>query len=167
MAYRANHNRFTIYDAMEAKGVFALNPANIDARDSEGAAIYEKAEYPKMFYSPKGEERVTEPARIEPSPVGPQTIPARFEMISRTAKDLKEEKELRAAGWHDHPAKALAAAGKIAPAFAPGEAEISDLKAQIAKLQDQLATKELSETPPVVLSAIAPAAPPKTTGKQG
>src|SRR5574340_1262403 len=42
--------RFSIYDAMEARGDFESNPANIDSRDSQGRSMYKKAEYPRMLY---------------------------------------------------------------------------------------------------------------------
>jgi hypothetical protein len=87
-----------------------------------------------MFYHPKGEERVVTPAEVIMTPLGPKELNEHRELISATANNLEEETRLRDAGWHDHPAKAIAAAGGIAPAIS-SDARIQDLEAQIARLQ--------------------------------
>ena len=133
MARRSN--RFTVFDMMEAKGVFEANPANVDARDQNGASLYSgPVPYPKMFYSPTGERKITVPAEIITTPMGPKMVGEQSELIYEIVNDSAGEARLRAAGWHDHPAKAIAAAGGIAPAMS-SDSRILELEAQIAKLQ--------------------------------
>lgn len=155
-------HRFTIFDMMDAKGVFAANPANTHARDpNSGDALYVgPVEYPKMFYHPEGLERQVEAERKEATATGIVTMPARFEMVSKVAKNAEEGKVLRDAGWHDHPAKALLAAGKEAPAMSSG-ARISDLEAQMAAMKKELdAAKALN-------AAMELGAKPKVTSVLG
>ena len=133
------NRRFTIYDAMEAKGIFAENTANIDARSDEtGQSTYEKQDFPKMFYSPAGERRIIVPATYIDTPFGPKKTDEQTELVYKLAKDLTEEKKLRADGWHDHPAKAIAASGGEAPAVSADE-RMKELEAQIAQLQAEKA----------------------------
>ncbi len=109
-AYNPRANRLTKYDILEATGFFASNKANISSMDKDGVSLYEgPVEYPKMLYHPKGEEREIESSRIEPSPIGPQVIPAKNELIYQIVKSREEEEELRSAGWWDHPADAIEA----------------------------------------------------------
>jgi len=135
MAVTNRHRRFTIYDMMEAKGLFEINPANTDSRDSDGNPLYKgPVEYPKMFYHPKGEERIVTPAEVIVTPLGPKMVNEHREIITQVAANAAEEEALRADGWWDHPAKAIAAGGGIAPAVS-SDTRIRDLEAQIAKLQ--------------------------------
>jgi len=160
MSASNRHRRFTVYDMMEAKGLFESNPANQDSRSADGLPLYTgPVQYPKMFYSPKGEERITVPAEIIVTPLGPKSVGEQRELISELALTPEDEARLRASGWHDHPAKAMKAAGKNAPAMS-SDSRIADLEAQIAKLQlernDETA-KRLSETRP---TGAKPAKPP-------
>jgi hypothetical protein len=101
----------TVYDLMEAKGIFAQNPANVGSMTEDGSPLYQgPVPYPCMFYHPQGEVRVTVPGRVEPSPTGPIHIPDQFEIIWELAKNAEDEQRLRDEGWHDHPAKAIASA---------------------------------------------------------
>lgn len=136
MAGRGRHHRFTIYDMLEAKGVFESNPANADARGEDGSALYVgPVEYPKMFYHPTGAQREVSGARIEVNAAGqPITIPARFELIYEVAHDGEAEARLRAAGWHDHPAKAVAAGGGAAPPQSSAD-RIRELEAELARMK--------------------------------
>ena len=123
------NQRFTIYDAMDAKGVFEENSANATALGYKGPVAY-----PKMFYHPKGETRITVPAEIIMTPLGPKAVGEQREIIWQIVATPAEEKALRLAGWHDHPAKAIAAGGGVAPATSPAN-RIADLEAESAKLQ--------------------------------
>ena len=135
----------TRYHVMEAQGAFASNPANADAVSEQGEILYAgPIEYPKMMYHPLGEEREIEPERREPSPTGVQIIPAKMEMIYQVVNNDSEEMALRDSGWHDHPAKALVAAGKKAPAIS-SQQHINSLEAQIAALQKQLLASAKSD----------------------
>jgi len=135
MAVTNRHRRFTIYDMMEAKGVFEANPANPDSRGEDGQALYTgPVPYPKMFYSPTGEERVTTPAEIIVTPLGPKAVGEQRELVHTLANNAQEEADLRAAGWWDHPAKSIAAAGRKAPSMG-SDSRIADLESQIAQLQ--------------------------------
>lgn len=139
------NKRFTIYDVMEARGDFEANSANANSPN------YKRELYPKMFYHPKGETRQTKAPEIIVTPLGPKEVNAQYEMIYQVAGNKAEADELRKQGWHDHPAKAIAASGGKAPAMSP-DGQIASLEQQIAELQAQLAqTKEgaaLAEAPP-------------------
>lgn len=125
--------RFTVYDVMEAKGVFEENPANAVSPRYAGPI-----EYPKMFYHPTGKMREVQKAEILQTPYGPTKVGEQFELINRVVNDAEEEKRIRAAGWHDHPAKSIAASGAEAPLMAD-HSRIGELEKQLAILQAQLA----------------------------
>jgi len=107
--------RYTIYDAMEEKGLFMANSANIDARDENGASAYQKQHFPRMIYHPKGEMRVVNPAEEVVTPFGPAYRNEKKEIINRIVKSQEEYDSALAAGWHTHPALAIAAGGGEAP----------------------------------------------------
>lgn len=139
-------NRMTIYDLMDAKGVFAANPANAGAMSADdGHSLYVgPVEYPKMLYHPDGEQEVLVPERTEPTPTGPVKVPAQLAMKYKVVKDETEEEELRAAGWHDHPADALAARGEVAPAKSSDQ-RIKSLEAEIERLKKKAAPSSRSK----------------------
>lgn len=138
MARSARSRRFTVYDAMEARGAFDSNPANVDSRDDSGASLYKgPVEYPKMFYHPKGEVEVIKPGYQEKTALGIVEVAAQYGIKYLLANNEKDEEKLRRAGWHDHPAKAMEAAGLKAPAISAGDT-INSLKLQIEKLNKQL-----------------------------
>ena len=60
--------RFTVYDAMEAKGLFEANPAN------QSSSEYKRQDFPKMLYSPTGEMKVIVPAELITTPLGPKFV---------------------------------------------------------------------------------------------
>lgn len=95
--------RFTVYDVMESKGMFEDNPANVGARDAQGLDKYKKAEYPRMLYHPKGEERVTKPAEAVATPFGPRWVGEQKELIWKIVNDPSEETKLLKEGWHKIP----------------------------------------------------------------
>ena len=144
----SSRNRFTVFDMLEAKGAFSSNPANSDSTDpTEGTSLYSgPVEFPKMFYHPDGEVRVLVPGEVlldrdgqprigrngEEIILGRQT-----EIIWQIATTSAEAKKLIAAGWHDHPAKAIAAAGGEAPPIS-SEQRIGDLERQLAETQAEL-----------------------------
>jgi len=134
--------RFTIYDVMESQGVFDDNPANAYSPMYKGPQ-----EYPKMMYHPEGRERVTQRAEIIATPMGPERVGEQKELVMRVANDRDEEIALREAGWHDHPAKAMQAAGKEMPQVVALNRE-ADLQAQIDRLQRELALAKAAPKPP-------------------
>jgi hypothetical protein len=144
MARNTRANRFTIFDVMESKGVFEDNPNNSGSSDYKGPTLY-----PKMFYHPEGRERIVQRAEIIATPMGPERVGEQKEIIQRVANDADEEEALRASGWHDHPAKAMKAAGREMPPVVDNNRE-SELEAQIRLLQAQLAAAKLAPKPPVV-----------------
>lgn len=150
----ARKKTFTIYDLMEERGVFESNPANIGARGKDGENLYQgPIPFPKMLYHPKGEKVVTVAGEIISTPFGPKEVGKQSELISRIVSSQKELDEALRDGWHDHPAKAIAAGGGIAPATS-SEQRISDLQAMIAKLQAEKADQEarvLAGVKPVVV----------------
>lgn len=132
------NRRFTIYDAMEAKGVFDANPANPYARDpvSNDSLYTGPVPYPKMFYSPTGEYQITVPGEWITTLNGPKLVGEQKELIHTLAKNADEEATLREAGWHDHPAKAITAGGGKAPPTSAGD-RIASLEAELARLRAQ------------------------------
>lgn len=129
-------NRFTIYDMMEAKGVFDLNPANINARDKDGTPLYVgPIQYPKMLYHPDGETRITNPPEPISTPFGPKWVGEKREIISRIVRTKEEEEEAILAGWHAHPSRAVQAGGGAPPPMSADD-RIKELESQLARLQD-------------------------------
>lgn len=124
--------RFTIYDMMEEKGIFDENPANSYSEKYTGPI-----KYPMMLYHPQGEQKITVPAEYIMTPFGPKAVGEQRELIYRVANDAAEEKALRAAGWHDHPAKAIGASGKAAPPVSADQV-IQEMQEKIARLQADL-----------------------------
>jgi hypothetical protein len=130
------HKTFTIFDVMEAKGVFEDNPANAVSPEFAGPVPY-----PKMLYHPEGKFRITVQAEMIVTPMGPKLVGEQRELIWQLVKDEEEEKKLRAQGWHDHPSKAMAAAGLQAPAES-ASGKIDALEAELAELRAKLATAD-------------------------
>jgi hypothetical protein len=123
--------RFTIYDMMEAKGMFESNPANRDAKNNEGASAYAgPVAYPKMLYHPQGDTVVVNPGEAVITPFGPKLYGERREIINKVVHSAAEEKSLLALGWHTHPAHAMKAAGLEPPETSSAE--------RIDQLQDQI-----------------------------
>ena|ERR1700734_2989417 len=142
MPYSPRNQRFTIYDYMETRGVFASNPANADSMSETGEPLYRgPQEYPKMFYHPTGEERITIPAEIILTPVGPKAVSEQKEIIHKVALNEEEAQALIDEGWHDHPARALKAGGREAPAMSSDQ-RIKDLETELARLQAPAAALE-------------------------
>ena len=137
----AQKHRFTIFDALDAQGYFDANPANPGSRNTEGMLYQGPVEYPKMFYHPQGDQRVTVPGEAISTPFGPKIVGEQKELIWKIAQNAEDEAKLLAEGWHDHPAKAIAAAGdptRPVPPKPPTD-RIRELEAQIAALQAQQA----------------------------
>jgi hypothetical protein len=140
--------RFTVYDVLEAKGVFKKNPANVNSQDEQGATLYTgPVYYPRMIYHPTGEERIIQEGEVINTPFGPKVIMQQREMIWRIVNNAAEEAEATAAGWHLHPAEAMRAGGKEAPATGADQV-ITDLKRKIAALEAQQASLQKEETKP-------------------
>ena len=137
------HSRFTVYDVMEAKGLFDMNAANSSSPQYQGPV-----EYPKMYYHPKGLKRVIQKAELLQTPFGPQKVGEQFELISRLANSKADEDRLINAGWHDHPAKAIAASGENAPPMT-AHGRISDLERQLAIVTAQLNAARAAPPPPL------------------
>ena len=138
----ARRTRFTIFDVMEAQGKFDENPANASSADYKGPQAY-----PKMFYHPEGKEVVIQRAEIIATPMGPERVGELKQLISRTAADADEEAALRQLGWHDHPAKAMKAAGKEMPPVVSLTRE-AELEEQIKRLTEELAVAREAPKPP-------------------
>lgn len=153
----ALRNRFTVFDMMDAKGAFSSNSANADSVDpTEGGSLYSgPVAFPKMFYHPEAEERVLNPGEAlrdgQGNPIldraGNEIIRGKqMEIIWQLAGNAEEEAKLKAAGWHDHPAKALVAAGKEAPATGAA-GRIEEMEKKLADMQQQLDTAKASQVP--------------------
>lgn len=149
--------RFTVFDVMEAKGVFKKNPANVNAQTEQGQPLYNgPVQYPRMLYHPKGEERIIQQGEVIMTPLGPQRVMQQREIIYKIVNNPAEEKELIALGWHTHPAKAIQASGKEAPATGADQV-IADLQRKIAELQSQQASllSSQSSEPPEELNPLS------------
>jgi hypothetical protein len=143
--------RFTVYDVLEAKGIFKKNPANINSQDEQGASLYSgPVQYPRMVYHPTGEERIIQEGEVITTPFGPKVIMQQREMIWKIVSNAAEEASAVADGWHFHPAEAMRAGGKAAPETGADQV-IADLKRKIQSLESQQASLE-KETKPNPLS---------------
>lgn len=128
----ARDKRFTIYDMMEAKGIFEANPAN------QSSPEYSKPiEYPKMMYHPTGQTRVTTPAEIIVTPLGPKAVGEQRELVSKIVSSETEEIDLLSQGWHLHPADSIAEGGGSAPAKS-AEQRINETEASMRRMQAEL-----------------------------
>lgn len=145
MSNRFNRHRYTVYDAMEAAGHFDGNSANADSRDPvSGEGLYKgPVQFPKMFYHPKGEERILRPAEAQATLFGPKMVNEQREIIFEVAQNERDAKRLTAEGWHDHPGDAIAAReGKSPPPRSPMQT-ISEKDAEIERLKAKLASAGL------------------------
>lgn len=150
-----NDNIFTIYDLMEKAGMFRSNPANIDSIDKGSRrSLYQgPIQFPKMMYSPNGETRITEPGQVVMDEYGkPQRVGRQTELVSKIVETPEEEAVLKHLGWHNHPAKAIHAAGGEAPPMSSDE-QITSLEAQLVALKKQLEEAEANRVEPVEQSA--------------
>lgn len=139
--------RYTVYDVMEAKGVFKKNPANIQAQDEAGASLYNgPVQFPRMVYHPKGEERIIQEGEVINTPYGPKVIMQQRELIWQICNNAAELEAAVEAGWHLHPAEAMRAAGKTAPATGADQV-IAELKRKIAELEAQKTSLEKNNPP--------------------
>jgi hypothetical protein len=140
--------RFTIYDAMDAKGVFDANSANAASRDPQtGQSLYAGPQpYPRMLYHPQGAQRIVAKAETIATPWGPKLANEHKELVSRTVANAVEEAKLLKEGWHLHPSDAIAAgmtdadraAGLVAPPKSSA-ARIGTLEAERDRLLKELA----------------------------
>lgn len=152
--------RFTVFDVMQSKGVFKKNPANIDSQTEQGVPLYAgPVQYPKMLFHPKGEERIIQQGEVIVTPLGPQRVMQQREIIYQIVNSAEEEKNLISQGWHTHPAKAIQASGKEAPATG-ADMVIVELQRKIAELQEQQAALLSVKPPEPKVEAVS--APPLT-----
>jgi len=130
-------NRYTVFDVMEKRGDFRKNPANIGSQSDDGESLYSgPIQYPKMLFHPQGEEEIIYQGDVINTPYGPQKIMEQRAIIHKIAHNQAEEEALIAEGWHQHPAEAMVAAGKEAPATG-ADRVIADLQKKIAALEAQ------------------------------
>lgn len=144
MAGRRN-KRFTIYDMMEERGVFEANPANADSRGQDGLPLYKgPVEFPRMVYHPTGEQRISVPAEIIMTPMGPRKVGEQKQLIDKVVSNQIELDEALANGWHKTPAAAVAIRNGETPVKTQSET-IEDLEARIRELQLEKSTREAEE----------------------
>lgn len=128
------NQRFTVYDAMEARGVFENNPANSSSPE------HVRFEYPKMYYHPEGKRKIIVPGELISTLLGPKLVGQQSELIWKLVSSEDEEKKAVEDGWHDHPTKALKAAGEDvqqsdADRLLDANEQIAQLKAALAATQ--------------------------------
>lgn len=151
---RYNDNIFTIFDLMEKKGLFRVNPANVDSIDpSTKTSLYKgPVQYPKMLYHPEGKFRITEPGQVVRDEFDkPQRVGQQKELISKLVESTEEEAVLRKLGWHDHPAKAIYAGGGDAPPISSLD-QVKSLEDQLEALKKELLEAKANMAPPVPLT---------------
>jgi hypothetical protein len=124
---------YTIAHALDAAGEFDKNPANVQAKASNGLPLYTgPVKFPMMVYEPEGKMRQVEPARREPTATGPVDVPARHELIDRQVNNEEELATAIAEGWHTRPDEALFAGGH-GPAPLPRVQDLADRAADLDK----------------------------------
>jgi hypothetical protein len=78
--------------------------------------------------------------------MGPERVGELKQIIIRVANDADEEAALRELGWHDHPAKAMQAAGKEMPPMVAANRE-AELESEIEKLRKELVAARAASKP--------------------
>lgn len=172
-------SKFTVYDAMEAAGIFSSNPANAAAVSEDGQSLYSgPVKFPMTLYHPRGEEYVLSPGTRERTAWG--TVEVYNEQYALKTKDVGSEEELSEAlaeGWHKHPSQAIRVANEtwrkeagLAPLPVPPQSaasRITDLEeenrrlaalieeAKAAKREDEEALEGLPFAPSKVAGAAA------------
>jgi hypothetical protein len=139
---------YSIYHAMEDRGVFEQNKANAQAVNNDGLSTYSgPVEYPKMLYHPKGEEycvsqgimivdRDNRPVYDEKG--NPKYAGSVFAIKNRVVDTLEEEETLKAEGWHYTEGDALRANPDKADR-APPKSKVQQQADRIKELEMQLA----------------------------
>ncbi len=173
-------NRFTIFDAMEKAGAFDSNPANTYSRSpTDGSSLYTgPIEYPKMLYHPLGEEKITVPAELLQTPMGPKAVGEQRELIWKIVNSKAEHDEAIAEGWWDHPAKAIRARVeklidesnlsdaetkallKTIPVMS-SDSRIKDLEAEIERLTNARADEQAARAADQKVAVSSKTPPPK------
>lgn len=138
----------TIYDRLDANGVFATNPANPGSRDPiTGVGLYKgPVPFPKMIYHPTGKTRVMNPGQVVNGPYGPEVHNRTYEIINKIVQNQAELDEWLKKGWHTHPSDAIAAGltpeeikrGVKAPAKSSVD-RVASLEEEVKRLQAELA----------------------------
>ena len=144
--------RYTVYDAMEARGDFARNPANAASMTPNGQQLYTgPVAFPKVVYA--AEEDVIVQGAWEDTKQGPKFLNEQKALKNQIVQNEGELKDALASGWFDHPAKALKAlieknraAGlednrkvplvSAQETLSEYEKKIADLEAQLARAQE-------------------------------
>ena len=100
--------RHTIFDIMEAKGVFRSNPANAGSVAADGTQLYKgPVPFPRMVYA--AEEEIIVPGVWEDTKQGVKLLNEQRAIKSKVVENQGEFEAALVAGWYDHPAKALGA----------------------------------------------------------
>ena len=146
-----NGDRFTVYDAMEASGMFSTNPANVNSRDKDGRVLYKgPVKFPMLLYHPRGEEKILVHGVTSPAYPGgpPEKFGEQWEIVSREVTSQGELDEALAEGWHRHPAHAIKVANEtwrkemgLKPLPVPpisAASRISDLEEENRRLTEML-----------------------------
>lgn len=137
MPFHAKNKRFTIYDAMEAAGEFAKNPANREAMNEDGSSAYVKQEFPKMLYHPKGEERILFAGKKELVNGEMVKVGEVRELIHKLVHNEQELEAALAEGWHRRPGDANSARTGEAPPPASAAERIEELEKLLAKEKEK------------------------------
>jgi hypothetical protein len=145
---------FSVYHAMEERGVFEQNTANAGAVNNDGLSIYEgPVKYPMMLYHPKGESVcITQGIMIvnrEGQPMvdefgKPKYAGAVWGVKHQVVNSEQEEADLVGKGWHHTEAEALRANPETVHR-APPKTELELSKERIAELEKQIAAHKVGK----------------------
>ena len=156
--------RHTIYDAMEAAGIFDANPANLFSVRPDGSQLYEgPVPFPCVVYAPV--EDIIVNGSWEDTPRGPKFLNEQKAIRHKVVNSKQAFEEAISSGWFDHPAKALKAIieknraegiedTRTVPVISVQET-ISSYEKQIEELEAKLAkAEELHAISPPIPSVV-------------
>ena len=147
MARNRMNRVYSVYHAMEDKGVFENNRANASAVNNDGLSTYEgPVAYPKMLYHPKGElycitqgilvtDRDSRPVFDEAGK--PKFAGAVWGVKNIIVESEEQEAEMVGKGWHFTEAQALRANPETLHK-APPKSHAELQAERIAELEKQL-----------------------------
>lgn len=145
------HKVYSVYHAMDDRGVFEQNKANVQSVNNDGLSMYEgPVQYPKMLYDPKGElycinqgimivDRDNRPVFDEQGKV--KYAGSVWGVKNIVVDNAEQEEEMVKKGWHFTEAQALRA-NPTSPIKAPPKSPAELQAERIADLEKKLAEFE-------------------------
>jgi hypothetical protein len=147
---------YSVYHAMEDRGVFDSNKANVHAVNNDGVSIYEgPVPYPRMLYHPKGEQFVISQGIMvtdrDSRPVVDENGKIKYAGTTTGTKWIQvdneeQEAEMLGQGWHRTEAQALRSNPELTHK-APKKSQAELDAEEIASLKKRLAESEEKNKP--------------------